>query len=65
MRLIPGDHDLVLGPGGLAEFDTEVPHWFGGTGHQPAEVLSLFGRHSARMHARASSRQERAKQLRP
>jgi transcriptional regulator with XRE-family HTH domain len=53
MRLVLGDHDLVLGPGEVAEFDTQVPHWFGSTGDQPAEVLSLFGRHGERMHVRA------------
>ncbi|MFD0043731.1 cupin domain-containing protein [Pseudarthrobacter scleromae] len=43
MRLVLGDHDLVLGPGEVAEFDTHVPHWFGSTGDQQAEVLSVFG----------------------
>lgn len=56
MRLVLGDHDLVLGPGEVAEFDTQVPHWFGSTGEEPAEVLSLFGRHGERMHVRATSR---------
>ncbi|HEY4313930.1 MAG TPA: XRE family transcriptional regulator [Actinomycetes bacterium] len=55
MRLVLGDHDLVLGPGEVAEFDTQVPHWFGSTGDQPAEVLSLFGRQGERMHVRAKS----------
>ena len=32
MRLILGDQDLVLGVGEAAEFDTQVPHWFGSTG---------------------------------
>jgi transcriptional regulator with XRE-family HTH domain len=50
MRLILGNHDLVLGPGEVAQFDTQVPHWFGGTGDGPAEVLSLFGRHGEHMH---------------
>ena len=59
MRLILGDHDVVLGPGEVAEFDTRVPHWFGSTGEQPAEVLSLFGRQGERMHVRARSRAER------
>jgi transcriptional regulator with XRE-family HTH domain len=59
MRLVLGDHDLVLGPGEVAEFDTRVPHWFGSTGDQPAEVLSLFGRHGERMHVRASSRSDK------
>lgn len=49
MRLILGNHDLVLGPGEVAEFDTNEPHWFGSDGHEPAEVLSLFGRHGERM----------------
>ena len=60
MRLVLGDHDLVLGPGEVAEFDTHVPHWFGSTGDQPAEVLSLFGGQGERMHVRAKSHQERA-----
>ena len=58
MRLILGDHDLVLSPGEVADFDTRVPHWFGSTGEQPAEVLSLFGRQGERMHIRAQSRTE-------
>lgn len=44
MRLILGDQDVVLGPGEVAAFDTTVPHWFGSTGLEPAEVLSIFGR---------------------
>jgi transcriptional regulator with XRE-family HTH domain len=53
MRLVLGDHDLVLGPGEVAEFDTRVPHWFGSDGTQPAEVLSLFGPQGERVHAKA------------
>ena len=45
-------------PGEVAEFDTQVPHWFGSTGDQAAEVLSLFGRHGERMHVRAKPGQE-------
>jgi transcriptional regulator with XRE-family HTH domain len=56
MRLILGDHDLILGPGEVAEFDTRTPHWFGSTGDQPAEVLSVFGRHGEEMHVRATDR---------
>ena len=58
MRLILGDHDVVLMPGEVADFDTRVPHWFGSTGEQPVEVLSLFGRQGERMHVRAKSRRE-------
>ena len=50
MRLVLGDQDLVLGVGEAAEFDTQVPHWFGSTGDGPAEVLSIFGRSGERMH---------------
>jgi transcriptional regulator with XRE-family HTH domain len=60
MRLVLGDHDLVLGPGEVVEFDTQVPHWFGSTGDQPAEILSLFGRQGERMHVRATSSTESA-----
>jgi transcriptional regulator with XRE-family HTH domain len=55
MRLVLGDHDLLLGPGEVVEFDTQVPHWFGSTGDEPAEILSLFGRQGERMHVRATS----------
>ncbi|GAA2297433.1 XRE family transcriptional regulator [Streptomyces kunmingensis] len=53
LRLVLGDHDVVLGPGEAAEFDTRVPHWFGSTGEGPAEFLSLFGPQGERMHVRA------------
>ncbi|GAA2919967.1 XRE family transcriptional regulator [Streptomyces thioluteus] len=52
-RLILADHDIVLGPGEAAEFDTRLPHWFGSTGEGPVELLSLFGRQGERMHVRA------------
>ncbi|MFF4349835.1 helix-turn-helix domain-containing protein [Streptomyces sp. NPDC001530] len=53
LRLVLGDHDVVLGAGEAAEFDTRVPHWFGSTGEGPAEFLSLFGPQGERMHVRA------------
>ncbi|MDT0435537.1 MULTISPECIES: helix-turn-helix domain-containing protein [Streptomyces] len=53
LRLVLGEHDVVLGPGEAAEFDTRVPHWFGSTGDGPAEFLSLFGPQGERMHVRA------------
>lgn len=49
MRLIVGDSDSVLVAGDVAEFDTAIPHWFGSTGQEPAEVLSVFGRPGERM----------------
>ncbi|MFN8196354.1 MAG: XRE family transcriptional regulator [Nocardioidaceae bacterium] len=54
LRVVLGERDLVLGEGEAAEFDTQVPHWFGSTGEGPAEVLSIFGRPGERMMVRAS-----------
>ena len=54
LRLVLGDRDWVLGPGEVAEFDTQVPHWFGSTGEEPAEILSIFGRPGERMTVRTS-----------
>jgi transcriptional regulator with XRE-family HTH domain len=56
LRLLLADHDLVLGPGEVAEFDTRTPHWFGNPGPEPAEVLALFGPQGERMHVRARPR---------
>lgn len=56
LRLLLGEHDLVLPAGEAAEFDTRVPHWFGRADEQPVEFLSLFGRQGERMHVRASTR---------
>ncbi|MEU9638231.1 XRE family transcriptional regulator [Streptomyces tendae] len=53
LRLVLGEHDVVLAAGEAAEFDTRVPHWFGSTGEGPAEFLSLFGPQGERMHVRA------------
>ena len=53
LRLVLGEHDLVLAPGEAAEFDTRVPHWFGPAGGEAVEFLSLFGREGQRAHLRA------------
>ncbi|WP_229697123.1 helix-turn-helix domain-containing protein [Streptomyces lasiicapitis] len=53
LRLVLAEHDVVLGAGEAAEFDTRVPHWFGSTGEGPVEFLSLFGPQGERMHVRA------------
>jgi len=45
-----------MGPGEVAEFDTRLPYWFGPAGHQPVEILSLFGKQGERIHVRASPR---------
>src|SRR3954451_25369848 len=56
LRLMLGEHDLVLGAGEAAEFDTRMPHWFGSADGRPVEILSLFGRQGERMHVRAKPR---------
>ncbi|MEU9336204.1 XRE family transcriptional regulator [Streptomyces sp. NPDC048290] len=53
VRLVLGEHDVVLTAGEAAEFDTRVPHWFGSTGEGAAEFLSLFGPQGERIHVRA------------
>lgn len=53
LRLILADHDIVLSPGEVAEFDTRLPHWFGTTGDGAVEMLSLFGGQGERIHVRA------------
>lgn len=57
MRLILGEHDIVMRAGEVAEFDTRLPHWFGPTGDEPVEILSVHGSHGERMHVRAAPRQ--------
>ena len=54
MRFVLGGQDWVLGPGEVASFDTKVPHWFGSTGDEPAEILSIFGRPGERMTVRTT-----------
>ncbi|TDW21986.1 helix-turn-helix domain-containing protein [Kribbella kalugense] len=54
LRLVLGDEDWVLGPGEIAEFSTEVPHWFGSCGDGPAEILSIFSRPGESMKVRVS-----------
>lgn len=54
LRLVIGEHDLILEPGEVAEFDTRTPHWFGATSAGPVEFLSLVGKQGERAHVRAS-----------
>lgn len=56
LRLILGDHDITMSAGEAAEFDTQVPHWFGAAGNSPVEVLSLLGKHGERVHVLAATR---------
>ena len=54
LRLVLGEHDLLLEPGEAAEFDTRTPHWFGATSAGPVEFLSLIGKQGERVHVRAA-----------
>lgn len=53
LRLLLGDHDLILTPGEAAEFDTRVPHSVDNPGPGPAEAITLFGPQGERLHVRA------------
>jgi transcriptional regulator with XRE-family HTH domain len=53
LRLLLGEHDLILTPGEVAEFDTRVPHCVANPDPSPAEVLTLFGPQGERLHVRA------------
>lgn len=55
LRFLLGNRDLILEPGEAAEFDTRLPHWFGSTGDQQAEILTLFGRQGEGVHVRAAA----------
>ena len=56
LRLVLGEHDLILEPGEVAEFDTRTPRWFGATSSGPVEFLSLIGKQGERAHVRAAPR---------
>jgi transcriptional regulator with XRE-family HTH domain len=56
LRMVLGEHDIVMGEGEAAEFDTQNPHWFGSAGSGPVEILSMFGKHGERIHLRARTR---------
>lgn len=58
LRLLLGEHDLVLAPGEAAEFDTRVPHWLGPADDGEVEFLSLFGKEGERAHLRAGPRRK-------
>ncbi len=53
LRLVLGEHDIIMGAGEAAEFDTKNPHWFGASGAGAVELLSVFGKHGERVHLRA------------
>jgi transcriptional regulator with XRE-family HTH domain len=61
LRAILGEHDLILTPGEVIEFDTRLPHWFGPAGDEAVEFLSLFGAQGERAHLRAGPRRTEAR----
>lgn len=60
LRMVLGEHDLVLEAGEVVEFDTRLPHWFGGADSRRVEFLSIFGKEGERMHTRAKSTERQA-----
>ncbi len=61
LRLVLGEHDLILEPGEAAEFDTRTPHWFAATSSGPVEYLSLIGKQGERAHVRAAPKAHRSR----
>jgi transcriptional regulator with XRE-family HTH domain len=53
LRLLLGEHDVMLVAGEVAEFDTRTPHAVANPGPDPAEVLALYGPQGERIHVRA------------
>jgi hypothetical protein len=51
-------HEITMGAGEVAEFDTRLPHWFGAAGDEPVEILSVLGRQGERIHVRAAPRRK-------
>lgn len=60
LRLVLGEHDIVMGPGEAAEFDTRTPHWLQSAGPGEAEILAIFSKQGKRMHLRARPRDRAA-----
>ena len=60
LRLILAEHDITMGPGEVAEFDTRLPHWFGPASDEPVEILSVHGSEGERMRVRVAPRHEPA-----
>jgi transcriptional regulator with XRE-family HTH domain len=52
MRLVLGEQDLIIEPGGAVEFSTWTPHWFGAI-DGPVEVIALLGAHGEKVHLHA------------
>ncbi|MFJ8815509.1 helix-turn-helix domain-containing protein [Amycolatopsis thermoflava] len=56
LRVQLGGKDFVMGAGEAAEFDCQIPHWFGAADRGGVEVLSLFGKQGERIHLRTRAR---------
>ncbi|GAA3836595.1 helix-turn-helix domain-containing protein [Amycolatopsis tucumanensis] len=56
LRVQLGGQDFVMDAGEAAEFDCQIPHWFGAAGRGAVEVLSLFGKQGERIHLRTRAR---------
>jgi mannose-6-phosphate isomerase-like protein (cupin superfamily) len=61
VRLVLGDDDWVLAPGEVVEFETQVPHWFGSTGLEPADVVDAEGGLLGEPPLRRADRRERGR----
>ncbi|MFC6302607.1 helix-turn-helix domain-containing protein [Oerskovia jenensis] len=59
LRLLLGEHDLVLGEGEAAEFDTRTPHAVLNADEHPVELLVLHGPQGERAHFRARPKRRR------
>jgi transcriptional regulator with XRE-family HTH domain len=55
MRLVLADKDVQIRVGESAEFSTRLPHWFGNSGQEPAEVICMFGRQGEQVRPRVVS----------
>jgi transcriptional regulator with XRE-family HTH domain len=57
LRLQIAEHDLRLGQGEAAEFDTRLPHAISNASDEnPVELIMLFGQQGERVHVRARPR---------
>ncbi|HEY6566095.1 MAG TPA: XRE family transcriptional regulator [Actinomycetota bacterium] len=65
LRLILATHDIIMGPGEVAEFETRFPHWFGSANDEPVEILSLLGQHGERTHGEAHPQDRSSHEAKP
>lgn len=58
LRLVLGEHEMILATGEVAEYDARTPHWYAAAGQGPAEILAVFGAQgeSPRLRVRSSRR---------